>query len=599
LKQHDIAGPEVIKAVSLNNEELTINEIVAVARHGALVEPFAGSKRQKVDEVRKYVEEHWLCDTAQPRYGLNTGIGVLKNVKISQEDIERFQELYVKSHSAGVGEPLDIEIVRGAMLLQANALSKGFSGVRAEIIDKLIEMLNKRIHPVVPEQGSLGASGDLAPLTHIVSVLVGEDEAEIWLDKERVKLRALKDYGGIIKFSDKGKKVAFQTLRLQGKEVVSLTNSTAMMLSIAVLLIHDVELLLKNAEVAAALTLEAVMGEENAFSEQLHNLRNQVGQISTAENIRNLTRNSKRMTSEARIAYFQYSVEKQLKQSLVDSELEGSQAVIKKYKLEHEFVKERIQDAYSLRCIPQVHGACKDAFNYVKTVVSRELKAVTDNPVIFPDKSGREYEVKSGGNFHGEPLALAMDFLGIALAEIGSISERRTYRLLNPSMSFGLPRNLSGGSVGLNTGYMIVQYTAAQLVSENKILAHPASVDTISTSDNQEDHVSMGFTAARKARNIAKNVQYLLAMEYLCAIQGLHLSAQNESVNFDKFPLGRGTSVAFNFIKQFKVDSAGKRHLFQIMKEDEYLQTKIEAMRELSSRGDIIKAVEKEIELII
>ncbi|MFQ6115687.1 MAG: aromatic amino acid lyase, partial [bacterium] len=300
MSQKRYPEPDEIEFVSINDEELTINKIVAVVRYGAWVKPFKGAKRGKVEEVRRYVEEHWLCDSAQPRYGFNTGIGALKNVKISQENIEKFQELYVKSHSVGVGEPLDVEIVRGAMLLQANALSKGFSGVRAEIIDKLLEMLNKRIHPVVPEQGSLGASGDLAPLTHIASVLVGEDEAEIWVGKERKKVRNLKDSEGIIKFRLKEEEITFKPLRLQGKEAVSLTNSTAVMLAIAVLLTYDVELLLKNADIAAALSLEAMMCEKNAFSEDLHILRNQMGQINTADNIRSLTQNSKRMSPEAR-----------------------------------------------------------------------------------------------------------------------------------------------------------------------------------------------------------------------------------------------------------------------------------------------------------
>ncbi|MFQ5822935.1 MAG: histidine ammonia-lyase [bacterium] len=600
MKQQSIPQPDDpknIKLVSLNDEELTVNKIIAVTRHFARVEPFTGPKRKKVEEMRKYVEEHWFNDSAQPRYGFNTGIGSLKNVKISQENIEKFQELYVKSHSVGVGDPLDVEIVRGAMLLQSNALAKGYSGVRAEIIDKLIEMLNKRIHPVVPEQGSLGASGDLAPLTHITSVLAGEDEAEVWVSMERQKVKNLKFSDEVLKFFHNGEEVTFQTIRLQGKEAVSLTNSTAMMLSMAVHLIYDVEILLKNADISAALSLEAMMCEKDAFSEDLHNLRNQVGQINTADNIRNMIHNSKRMSPEARLAYFQYITEKQFKK---DSELENSVVLLKKYMRDHEFEKDRVQDAYSLRCVPQVHGACKDAFHFVKNIVEREIRAVTDNPVIFLDKNGAGYKIKSGGNFHGEPLALAMDYLGIALAEIGSISERRLYRLLSPSMNFGLPRNLSGGEIGLNTGYMIVQYTAAQLVSENKILAHPASVDTIPTSDNQEDHVSMGLTAARKAQNIEQNVQYLIAMEYLCAIQGLHLSCQYESVSLEKFPLGRGSAAAFEFIRKFKVESLDKTHYpFQLMKEDEYLQTKIETMQKLSSEGVIVKAVEKELELFV
>jgi histidine ammonia-lyase len=592
--------PEGIKSVSINDQELSISEIVAVARYCARVEPFRGPKREKVKEVRKYVEQHWFSDSAQPRYGFNTGIGALKNVRISQENMEKFQELYIKAHCVGVGEPLDVEIVRGAMLLLANALSKGYSGVRAEVVDKFIEMLNKRIHPVVPEQGSLGASGDLAPLSHITSVLVGEDEAEVWVGTERKKVKTLKDASGIINFKINGEEVVFQPLRIQGKEAVSLTNATAVMLAIAVLLIYDAELLLKNADVAAALSLEAMMCEKDAFSEDLHNLRNQVGQITTAKNIRSLIQNSQRMSPEARLAFFQHRIENELMQKPQTSELKDSQALIKKYKMDYEFEKDRIQDAYSLRCVPQVHGACKDACTYAKSIVEREIQAVTDNPVIFPNKGGGGYEVKSGGNFHGEPLALAMDYLGIALAEIGSISERRTYRLLCPGTSFGLPRNLSGGEVGLNTGLMITQYTAAQLVSENKTLTHPASVDTIPTSDNQEDHVSMGLIGARKARNIVKNVQYLLSIEYICAIQGLHLSSGDETVNFDRFPLGKGTALVYNFLKSYEMEGdEGLIYPFELLQEDEYLKTKIEVMRGVLSSGEILKEIEKKIELLV
>ncbi|MFQ5705881.1 MAG: histidine ammonia-lyase [bacterium] len=592
--------PREIKNVSINHEELSIEKLLSVSRYFARVAPFEGPKRQKVDAVRKYVEENWLSDSAQPRYGFNTGIGSLKGVKISQDNIEKFQQHYVKSHSVGVGEPLAVEIVRGAMLIQANALSMGFSGVRALVVDKLIEMLNKKVHPVVPEQGSLGASGDLAPLTHIASVLVGEDDAEIWIGSRRAKISELTEASGAISFEQEGRTISFEPIRLQGKEAVSLTNSTAVMLAVAAHLVFDAEVVLKNADISGALSLEAMMCEASAFSEDLHRLRNQVGQINTAKNISALVQNSKRMTSEARLQYFQTTTGRQLNEKLKDSPLKEFVSEISRYKKEHEFEKDRIQDAYSLRCIPQVHGACKDAFNYVKNIVNLELSAVTDNPVIFPERREDGFVARSGGNFHGEPLALAMDFLSIALSEIGSIAERRLFRMLSPGMSFGLPRNLSGGEVGVNSGYMIVQYTAAQLVAENKILAHPASVDSIPTSDNQEDHVSMGLTAARKCLRIAKNVQYLIAMEYLCAVQGLHLSALEASVNFEKFPLGAGTTLAFDFLRNWKIKSGNsEKYPFQLMRDDEYVKTKIEIMRALCAEGTIVNEVEKRVKLLV
>ncbi|TDI97106.1 MAG: aromatic amino acid lyase [Caldithrix sp.] len=591
-------SPEEIDVVSINEEELSVKKIVAVARYLKRVQVFKGAKRKKVEDVRKYVEENWLGQDSPPLYGFNTGIGSLKNVSISHEKIARFQENYIKSHSVGVGEPLDAEIVRGAILIQANSLSKGHSGIRPVIVDKLIEMLNKRVHPVVPAQGSLGASGDLAPLTHIASVLVGVDEAEIWLTDKKVKLQEIKDSSGVIKFRLDNEDVTFQTIPLQGKEAIALTNATAIMLSIAVHLMHDVDILLKNADVAAALSLEAMMCEKDAFADELHRLRHQEGQINTARNIRSLTQNSRRMAVEARHEFFKTTTETELRKNLDAEDKKNDIETISKYKFEYEFEKNRVQDAYSLRCIPQVHGACKDAFNYVKTIVEHEISAVTDNPLIFPKNDGDGYHVKSGGNFHGEPLAMAMDFLAIAMTEIGSISDRRVFRLLSPRMSFGLTRNLAGGEAGLNSGLMMVQYTGAQLVSENKILAHPASVDSIPTSDNQEDHVSMGQTAARKARRIAKNSRYLIAIEYICALQGIHLSARHSSVDLNKFPLGNGTSAAFNFLNSIK-DAKSERPSFQLMDEDEYLKTKIEKMRAVSARGDILRAVEKEVGLVV
>ncbi|NIR51957.1 aromatic amino acid lyase [candidate division KSB1 bacterium] len=579
--------PEEIKVVSINEEELTIPKIVAVARYLGSVEPFKGPKRTKVEEIRKYVEENWLSDTSEPQYGFNTGVGALKNVKISQENIKKFQELYIKSHSVGVGEPFDVEIVRATMLLQANALAKGYSGIRPIIIDKLIEMLNKGIHPVVPEQGSLGASGDLAPLTHITAVLVGENDADVWVDQQKARIRDLKISSDVLKFQRDGEDVTFQTIDLHGKEAVSLTNSTAVMLAISCLLIHDVERLLGNADISAALSLEAMMCEKDAFAEELHALRNQEGQIRTATNIRQLTAGSKRMTAEARRAYFVYITKQRLNKNLKESKHKDWYHAVKHYKLNYEFEQKRVQDAYSLRCVPQVHGACKDAFRHVKSIVEREISAVTDNPVIFATRNGAGYEAKSGGNFHGEPLALALDFLALALAEIGSISERRMFRLLSPTMSFGLPRNLTGGEPGLNSGYMLIQYTSAQLVSENKILAHPACVDSIPTSDNQEDHVSMGMTSARKANRILDNVQNLIAMEFMCAVQGIHLSSQDERLSLAKFPLGKGTSAVFNFIKEYQVTDEGVKP-FQRMQEDEFVHTKIQTMRRLSDSDQIL-----------
>ncbi len=578
-----------IEAVSINDDDLTIQQVIAVTRHFAKVEPFAGPKRAKTQRVREYIEKNWFSDSAEARYGFNTGIGSLKSVRIPQEDIREFQKRYIKSHCVGVGKPLDIATVRGAMLLQANSLSRGFSGIRAIIVDKLLEMLNLGVHPVVPEQGSLGASGDLAPLTHIASALVGEDEAQLWVSGERVSIKSLKSTDGQIEFIDKGKQITFTPIELEGKEAISLTNATAMMLSMAVHLLYDAEVLLKNADISAALSLEAMMCEKDAFAEELHALRHQNGQINTAGNISVLIADSQRMSKAARAAYFDFAAAADIKNKTQAGGREIDIPAVLAFQKKYEFHENRVQDSYSLRCVPQVHGASKDAFTYVKNIINREMLAVTDNPVIFETDAG-EFVSKSGGNFHGQPLAVALDFLAIALAEIGSISDRRMFRLLSPRMSFGLPNNLTGGEIGLNSGLMMVQYTAAQLVSENKVLAHPASVDSIPTSDNQEDHVSMGWTAARKARQILKNVQHIIGMEYLSASQGIHLSARDESVSLQRFRLGKGTNTAFATIAEHET-ATGDR-LFLRMDVDRYLHRLITAMEKLSTDGHIVDAVE-------
>lgn len=588
MQQEKTRDLKAVGSVSINKADLSVEEVLAVSRHLARVERFSGEKRTQMDSVRRYVEENWLSDEAEPQYGFNTGIGALKSIKISEKKIKDFQRYYVRSHCVGLGDPLPIEIVRGAMLLQANALSKGYSGIRPLIIDKLIELLNKRIHPVVPEQGSLGASGDLAPLAHIASVLVGEPEAEIWVDGQRHPLRKLRTDSKAFSFMRHGEKVSFEPVELHGKEAISLTNSTAVMLSIGVHLIRDVELLLKNADIAAALSLEAMMCEQNAFDEDLHRIRNQDGQIRTAANIRALVRNTERMTAKAQLIFFETLTKSQIENKRGEKVDPDIVQAVKNYKLDAEFQRNRVQDAYSLRCIPQVHGACKDTFHYIRSVIDRELHAVTDNPVIFPD--GDRYKVRSGGNFHGEPLALALDFLAIAMSEIGSICERRMFRLLSPRMSFGLPANLTGGEVGLNSGFMVVQYTGAQLVSENKSLAHPASVDSVPTSDNQEDHVSMGMIAGRQARQILKNVQQLVAMEYLCAVQALHLSAR--LVDLQHFPLGIGTSLAFEFLTR------NEEYPLPLIQNDEYMHSKLITLEKISSQAQVIQAVERKIELL-
>ncbi len=450
--------------VLVDGESLTIEDIVLVARHGRKV-ALDETARERVLQSRRVVED--AIREGRTVYGVNTGFGELARVLIAKDDLAQLQVNLIRSHSAGVGEPFAEDIVRGMMLLRANALAKGFSGVRVEVIETLIEMLNAGVVPVVPQQGSVGSSGDLAPLAHMVLVMIGEGEA--FYNGERLEgVEAMKRAG-------------IKPIALTAKEGVALINGTQPMTAIGALAVHDAMNLVRDACVASAMSLEALRGTRVAFSEKVQAVRPHEGQMDIAK---------------AMLAI------------LDDSEINRSHANCGK-----------VQDAYSLRCIPQVLGASLDTIRYVRSVIETEINSATDNPLVFPDDGS----VISGGNFHGQPIALVMDFLGIALAEMGNMSERRINRLVNPHLS-ELPAFLTTNS-GLQSGLMIAQYTAAALVSENKVLAHPASVDSIPTSADQEDHVSMGTIAARKARQILENVANVIAIEYLCSTQGVDLLA--------------------------------------------------------------------------
>ncbi|MCK5239670.1 MAG: histidine ammonia-lyase [Candidatus Thorarchaeota archaeon] len=450
--------------VSIDGESLTIEEVVNVARHSTQA-VLDESARKKLLDSRAVIER--ALKEGRTVYGVNTGFGDLADVSINENDLAVLQVNLIRSHSVGVGDPFPIDVVRGMMLLRANALAKGYSGVRVEVVETLLSMLNEDVVPVVPEQGSVGSSGDLAPLAHMVLVMIGEGEAQF-------KGERMDGFAAM-------KKAGISPLTLQAKEGVALINGTQPMTSIGVLTIHDAFILIQNASIAAAMSLEALRGTRVAFDPRIHEIRPHEGQSNIAEVMRKL---------------------------LPDSEINQSHAECGK-----------VQDAYSLRCIPQVLGASLDTIRYVRSIIETEINSATDNPLVFPESD----TVISGGNFHGQPIALAMDFLGIALSEIANISERRTNRLVNPDLS-GLPPFLTKEG-GLQSGLMIVQYTAAALVSENKVLAHPASVDSIPTSADQEDHVSMGTIAARKARTILNNVMNVIAIEYLCATQGVDLLA--------------------------------------------------------------------------
>ena len=454
--------------VIIDGSSLSIEQVIEVARHQAQVE-IESPAYQKMNNSRDVIEE--ILSENKAVYGVNTGFGKLSNVPIAEDQLDLLQYNLIVSNCTGVGPPLAEEVVRVMLLLRANSLVAGCSGVRPIIAEKLVELLNKKVHPYIPQKGSVGASGDLAPLSHMALVLLGRGQA--YLDGKLLPGGAALEKAGI------------KPISLKAKEGLSLCNGTQAMTAVGVLAVYDAIVLSKSADIISALTAEALVAVPAAFDPKIHDLRPHSGQIETASNLRMLLGGNKNAST-------------------------GS--------------SDRVQDAYSLRCIPQVHGASKDAINYVKQVIEVEINAVTDNPLVFSDTK----EILSGGNFHGQPVAIAMDFLAIALSELANISGLRIERMVNPSLSMGLPAFLVEKG-GVNDGFMLAQYTAASLVSENKILAHPASVDSIPTSANQEDHVSMGTTAARKCRDILENVQYVLAIEALCACQGIDLRSKNIS----------------------------------------------------------------------
>ncbi len=470
------------KIIEINGSNLTIEDVVAVARFGAKVK-IKESQKASIFASREYIENALKNGIAV--YGINTGFGKFENVAISEEELELLQKNLIYSDACGVGEPFDAEIVRAMMLLRANAICKGFSGVLIETIECLLNMLNEGVHPIVRSKGSVGSSGDLCPLAHMVLPMMGEGEAEY--------------KGKVMSGKEAMAAAGIKTVVLKAKEGLALINGTQAMMGNAVLAVYDTEQLLKQADIVASLTVDALGGIINAFDERVHLVRPHQGQIDSAENIRNLLKNSERVTKQA---------------------------------------EKRMQDSYTLRCTPQVHGASRIAFDYVKKTVETEINSVTDNPLIFPGENGA---CISGGNFHGQPIAIAMDTLGILVSEIANISERRIEKMVNPALSHGLPAFLIKNG-GINDGFMIPQYVAAALVSENKVLAHPASVDSIPTSANQEDHVSMGTIGARKARTILEHAQHVVSIEYFCAAQAVDLGENKR--------LGLGTKVAYETIRE-------------------------------------------------
>lgn len=509
-----------MSTIVINGESLTLEDFIKVVRHNEKIElpqEVKDNMQKSRDLVERYVDEEKVV------YGITTGFGKFSDVIISKDDTKRLQKNLIMSHSCGVGEVFSEEESRGVMLLRVNALAKGYSGIRISTVQTLIDMLNKGVTPIIPQQGSLGSSGDLAPLSHMVLVMFGEGEA--FYKGERITGKEAMEKAGI------------PTIELTSKEGLALINGTQVMTSVGALVIYDALNLSKLADLSAGLTNEALNGIVDAYDYKVHAVRNQKGQINTAKNLLTILEGSKNTTRQGEL---------------------------------------RVQDAYSLRCTPQVHGASKDCFAYVREKVEMEMNAATDNPLIFVE----EEEVISGGNFHGQPMAISFDFMKIGIAELANISERRLERLVNPALSEGLPAFLVQDG-GVNSGFMIVQYAAAALVSENKTLAHPASVDSIPSSANQEDHVSMGTIAARHARDILLNSRRVIAMEMLAACQAIDLRGNKG--------LGKATQPVYDII----------RSEITMLKEDRIMNIDINKVDQIMRSESLIKAAEAKIGTIL
>ncbi len=497
---------------AVDGETLSIEDVVAVARHHEQVE-LPRKTRESIAASREKITE--LLDVDEAIYGVNTGFGELSDVRISGDEITQLQRNLIRSHACGVGEELPEEVVRAMMLLRANSLAKGRSGVRTDVVEKLLAALNRCFTPVVPSQGSVGASGDLAPLAHIALAFMGEGSAS-FNGRRMPAMEALE-------------RAELSPTTYEAKEGLALINGTQLMTALGCLAWHDAAALLKHAQVAGVMSLEALMGTDQAFREEIHRVRPHPGQVSVGANLWRLTRDSDIIASHRDCP--------------------------------------RVQDAYTLRCMPQAMGAIWGTLAHVRRVLTVEVNAVTDNPLVFDD-------VISGGNFHGDPIAIALDMLSIAVAKLGGMAERRVARLVDSHLS-GLPHFLTGHA-GLHSGLMMPQYVAASLVNENKSLAHPASVDSIPTSANKEDYQSMGATAARHARRIVANTRRVVAIELVTAAQALEFREEQPSP---------ATAAAHEVIRE-KVP---------MVEDDRPLHNDIETVTEMIYNGDIMAAVEEEI----
>ncbi|HEX8664176.1 MAG TPA: aromatic amino acid ammonia-lyase [Beijerinckiaceae bacterium] len=534
--------------VEIDGANLTIGEVVRVARpslSGRFEKAALDSRaREKIAATRALIDRKWMHDDAPLMYAFNTGVGLFKDQRVLIRDMAEYQRRTVLAHATGVGEPFAEDTTRAMMLLRANAFASNYSGPQVELVERLIAFLNAGLHPVIPQKGSVGASGDLAPLAHMAGAVCGFPEAEIFYRGKRLPAReAIAKAGFDADFA------------MGAKDASALINGSTTSLALGVLAVHDARRLLKHADIALCLSLEAMRGELAAFDERLHRARPHVGQGRVARNVLRVTEGTKRCAQGARDLVFPE-----------ESRAPGTPA------------PPRVQDVYSLRCAPQVHGPAAEAVEYVERIVSTEINSATDNPLIVDDGEGGLVSI-SGGHFHGQYMAQSLDFLAIAVADLGAIGERRLARLIDPAMSYGLPRNLLAGKRGLNTGYATVQCSLSALVMESRGLATPGSVDSIPGKGNAEDHVSNSTWCGRKARTVVENAEQIVAGELLMAAQALTLVEPLA----EGFPVGRGTRAALEAIRAA---------IPPALDGDRWYATEMRQALDLVRSGAIVEAVE-------
>ena len=534
--------------VRVDGAKLKIRDVVRASRPNtkgrfekAVLDPQA---RERIAATRTYIDQNWMHDDAPLMYAFNTGVGLFKDQRVLIADMAAYQQKTVYAHATGIGEPFSEDVTRAMMLLRANAFASNYSGPRVELVERLIAFLNAGLHPVIPQKGSVGASGDLAPLAHMAGAVCGFHEAEMIYRGRRMPAR------------DAIAKAGFEPdFDLGAKDASALINGSTASLALGALATSDARRLLKHADIAMCLSLEAMRGELAAFDPRLQRARPHPGQLRVARNLLRILEGSKRCSQAARDVVFPDEARKP-----------GTPA------------PPRVQDVYSLRCTPQVHGPAVEAVEYVERIVGTEMNSATDNPLIFDDGRGG-YESISGGHFHGQYVAQAMDVLAIALADLSSISERRLARLIDPTMSYGLPRNLLAGKRGLNTGFATVQCSMSALVMENRGLSMPGSVDSIPGKSNAEDHVSNSTWCGRKARTIVENAEQVVAVELLMAAQALSLVAPVAK----DYPLGKGSRAAMEAIRDV-IEPA--------LQGDRWYATEMGQALALVRSGAVVEAVE-------